>query len=136
MPIDLFQENPRKRTGKQRPNFEGDSGTKTKLGNREHKIFFFHFLGTGEQANLFHREQGNRYPPWEGPRGRGRLLVSCVLMRKQKKDEKGYYRFSSSAVRSAVIIYGRKNAIFVGKGCFFTNFAKGCRGKRVCVLIY
>ena len=40
-------------------------------------------------------------------------------MRKQKKDEKGYYSFSSSAVRSAVIIYGRKNAIFVGKGCVF-----------------
>ena len=132
MPIDLFQENPRKRTGKQRPNFEGDSGssgTKTKLGNREHKIFFS-FWGTGEQANLFHREQGNRYPPWEGPRGRGRLLVSCVLMRKQKKDEKGYYSFSSSAVRSAVIIYGRKNAIFVGKGCvFFYKFCKRLQKK-------
>ena len=51
-----------KRTGKQRPNFEGNSGTKATFWNREHKkTFFFHF---GEQANLF---QGNRYPPWEGP---------------------------------------------------------------------
>ena len=38
---------------------------------------------------------------------------------------------------SAVIIYGRKNAIFIGKGYFFFyNFTKGCRSKRVGVLIY
>ena len=36
----------------------------------------------------------------------------------------------------AVIIYGRKNAIFVGKGYVFTNFTKGCRNKREVVLIY
>ena len=51
-------------------------------------------------------------------------------MRKQKKDEKGYYSFSSSAVRSAVIIYGRKNAIFVGKGWgFFCKFCKRLQKK-------
>ena len=51
-------------------------------------------------------------------------------MRKQKKDEKGYYSFSSSAVRSAVIIYGRKNAIFVGKGWgFFYKFCKRLQKK-------
>ena len=33
----------------------------------------------------------------------GRLRVSCVPMREQKNDEKGYF-FSSWAVRSAVII--------------------------------
>ena len=54
---------------------------------------------------------------------------------KKKNDEKGYF-FSSWAVRSAVIIWGGKNAIFVEKGYVFTNFTKGCRSKRVCVLIY
>ena len=39
-------------------------------------------------------------------------------------------------MRSAVITYGRKNAIFVEKGYGFYNFTKGCRSKRVCVLIY
>ena len=34
-------------------------------------------------------------------------------------------------MRSAVIIKGRKNAIFVGKGYVFTIFAKGCRCKKV-----
>ena len=33
-------------------------------------------------------------------------------------------------------IKGRKNAIFVGKGYVFTNFTKGCRSKRIGVLIY
>ena len=44
--------------GEQRPNFEGNSGTKTILRNIRKEIF--NFGGTGEQANLF---QGNRYPP-------------------------------------------------------------------------
>ena len=38
-----------KRTGKQRPNSEGNSGTKTKSGNREHKKTFLFILG--EQGN-------------------------------------------------------------------------------------
>ena len=76
-----------KRTGKQRPNFEGNSGTKTKSGNREHKkSFFIHFGGTGEQAHLFQGNKGTGTQPGKArPRGRGRLLVSCVLMREQKK---------------------------------------------------
>ena len=76
-----------KRTGKQRPNFEGNSGTKTKSGNREHKkTFFIHFGGTGEQAHLFQGNKGTGTQPGKArPRGRGRLLVSCVLMREQKK---------------------------------------------------
>ena len=56
-------------TGEQRPNFEGNRGTKTILGNREHKkTFFFDYKGTGEQANLF---QGTRehVHPWEGLTG-------------------------------------------------------------------
>ena len=39
-------------------------------------------------------------------------------------------------MRSAAIISGRKNAIFIGKGHVFYNFTKGCRSKRVGVLIY
>ena len=42
-------------TEEQRPNFEGNRGTKTILvvqGTNETKIF--DFCGTGEQANLFH----------------------------------------------------------------------------------
>ena len=44
-------------TGEQRPNFEGSRGTKTILGNREHKKQIFEFWRTGEQANVF---QGNK----------------------------------------------------------------------------
>ena len=82
-----------KRTGKQRPNFEGNSGTKTKSGNREHKkTFFIHFGGTGEEAHLFQGNKGTGTQPGKArPRGRGRLLVSCVLMREQKKDENSYF---------------------------------------------
>ena len=54
-------------SGEQRPNFEGNRGTKKKyLGTGNIRKQIFDFLGTGEQANLF---QGNRYPPpppWEG----------------------------------------------------------------------
>ena len=34
-------------TGEQRSNFEGNRGTKTILGSREHKKTFFYFGGTG-----------------------------------------------------------------------------------------
>ena len=44
-------------TGEQRPNFEGNRGTKTILGNREHKSNF-RFLGN---KPIYFR--GNRYPP-------------------------------------------------------------------------
>ena len=43
--------------GEQRTNFEGNRGTKTILGNREHKKTNFDFWGTWEQAYLF---QGNK----------------------------------------------------------------------------
>ena len=64
-----------KRTGKQRPNFEGNSGTKTKSGNREHKkTFFIHFGGNRGTSPFISEEQGNRYPTWEGPPpGKGAL---------------------------------------------------------------
>ena len=51
------------------------------------------------------------------------------MREQQKKDEKGYFSFSSSAVRSAVIIYGRKNAIFVEKGYVFYKFCKRLQKK-------
>ena len=60
-------------------------------------------------------------------------------MRIKKNDEKGYFfRAGLCAALSSfyLIISGRKNAIFEGKGYIFYNFTKGCRSKRVCVLIY
>ena len=53
-------------TGEQRPNFEGNRGTKTILGNREHKKAIFRFLGNRGTSEFLSGEQGNRYPPWEG----------------------------------------------------------------------
>ena len=49
-------------TGEQRPNFEGNRGTKTILGNREHKKTNFQFLGNRGTSQFISREQGNRYP--------------------------------------------------------------------------
>ena len=58
-------------SGEQRPNFEGNRGTKTILGNREHKKTNFRFLGNRGTSQFISGEQGNRYPPpppppWEG----------------------------------------------------------------------
>ena len=50
-------------TGEQRSNFEGNRGTKTILGNREHKKTNFRFLGNRETSQFISEEQGNRYPP-------------------------------------------------------------------------
>ena len=49
-------------TGEQRPNFEGNKGTKTILGNREHKKTNFPFLGNRGTSQFISGEQGNRYP--------------------------------------------------------------------------
>ena len=54
----LFQGNE-----EQRSNFEGNRGTKTILGNREHKKTHFRFLGKDEQANLFQGNKGTGTPP-------------------------------------------------------------------------
>ena len=53
----------------------------------------------------------------------GHSLVSSVPMRDQKNDEKGYF-FSRRAVRSADIIKGRQNVVFVEKGYVFYNSTK------------
>ena len=45
--------------------FEENRGTKTILGNREHRKQFFDFFGTKEQANLFQGKKGTG-TPWEG----------------------------------------------------------------------
>ena len=47
--------------GEQRPNFEGNRGSKTILGNREHKKQIFVFLGTGT-SQFISGEHRNRYP--------------------------------------------------------------------------
>ena len=49
------------------------------------------------------------------------MRVSCVHvpMCEKKNDEKGY--FSSWIVRSADIIKGRENSIFVGEGYVFSS---------------
>ena len=44
-------------TWKQRPNFEGNMGAKTILGNLEHKKLIFDFWGTGQ---FILGEQGNK----------------------------------------------------------------------------
>ena len=51
------------------PNFEGNRGTKTILGNREHKKTNFRFLGNRGTSLFISGEQGKRWyppPPWEG----------------------------------------------------------------------
>ena len=50
-------------TGEQRQNFEGNRGTKTILGNREHKKTNFRFLGNRGTSQFISGEQGNWYPP-------------------------------------------------------------------------
>ena len=42
------------------------TGTKTVLGNREHKKTNFRVLGNRGTSQFISGEQGNRYPPWEG----------------------------------------------------------------------
>ena len=55
-------------TGEQSSNFEGNRGTKTILGNREHKKTNFRFLGNRGTSHFISGEQGNRYPhPLGGP---------------------------------------------------------------------
>ena len=59
-------------TGEQRPNFEGNRGTKTILGNREHKKTNFRFLGNMGTSQFISGEQGNKYPP--PPPGRDSIV--------------------------------------------------------------
>ena len=54
-------------TGEQRPNFEGNRGTKTILENKEQKKTNFRFLGNKETSQFISGEQGNRYPPGGAP---------------------------------------------------------------------
>ena len=48
--------------GEQRPNFKGNRGTKTTLGNREHQKTNFRILGNRGTSQFISGEQGNRYP--------------------------------------------------------------------------
>ena len=50
-------------SGEQRPNFKGNRGTKTILGNREHKKTNFRFLGNRVTSQFISGEQGSKYPP-------------------------------------------------------------------------
>ena len=63
------------------------------------------------------------------------MLDSCVPMREQKNDEKGYFfRAGQCAVLSSFRVgkcYFCKKRV-----CFFTIFTKGCRSNKVGVLIY
>ena len=51
-------------TGKQRPNFEGNMGTKTILGNREHKKTKFRFFGEQGNKPIYFRGTREQIPPW------------------------------------------------------------------------
>ena len=48
-------------------------GTKTILGNREHKKTHFRFLGNRVTSQFISEEQGNRYPP-------GRASLICLRL--------------------------------------------------------
>ena len=48
--------------GEERPNYVGNRGTKTILGNREHKKTKFRFLGNRVTSQFISGKQGNRYP--------------------------------------------------------------------------
>ena len=48
-------------TGKQRPHFEGNRGTKTILGNRENKKTNFRFLESRGTSQFIPGEQGKMY---------------------------------------------------------------------------
>ena len=45
------------------PKFEGNMGTETILGNREHKKANFRFLENRGTSQFILGEQGNMYPP-------------------------------------------------------------------------
>ena len=62
-------------TGEQRSNFEENRGTKTILGNREHKKTNFRFFGNRGTSQFISGEQGNRYPP---PPRRASTLLKLV----------------------------------------------------------
>ena len=62
-------------TGEQMSNFEGNGGTKTILGNREHKKTNFRFLGNRGTSQFILGEQGNRYPPPLGGPPKGQLTA-------------------------------------------------------------
>ena len=49
-------------SGEQRPNFEGNRGTKTIFGSGNIRKQIFDFLGTGEHANLFQVNKGKGTP--------------------------------------------------------------------------
>ena len=63
------------------------------------------------------------------------MLVSCVPMREPQNDEKGYFFRAGQCAALSSFRLG-KMLFFVGKGYVFTNFAKGCRSKKVGVKIY
>ena len=50
-------------TGEQRPKFEGYRGTKTILGNREHKKTFFLILGGKGNKPIYFRGTREQVPP-------------------------------------------------------------------------
>ena len=61
--------------------------------------------------------------------GGGRLHVTCVPMREQKNDEKGYFFETGSAQRCHHL--GWEKFYFCRKRVCFLQFCKGCRSKRV-----
>ena len=64
------------------------------------------------------------------------MLVSCVPIREQKKnDEKGYFFRAGQCAALSSFRVG-KMLFLLEKGIYFTNFTKGCRSKRVGIFIY
>ena len=47
-------------------NFEGNRGTKTILGNREHKKTIFSIFGEQGNEPIYYRGTREQVPPWEG----------------------------------------------------------------------
>ena len=79
------------------PNLEGNRGTKTILGNREHKKTNFRFLGNRGTSQFISGEQGNMYPP---PPGRASLL--CKHFKSPRQQSK--CKFAYSLVISVSVI--------------------------------
>ena len=87
------------------PSLRSCKSSQVKSSNIYLKSDLFYNIITQAPRSFYFRLTYGDSPVNRGmPSRGGRLLVSCVPMREQKNDEKGYFFFSNWAVRSAVII--------------------------------
>ena len=72
-------------TGEQRQKFEGNRGTKTILGNREHKKTNFQFLGNRGKSQYFFFSDHRKNPDHTEKETQGyrQSKITCLQMRVQ-----------------------------------------------------